>query len=173
MIYRVSTTIVLVVAMLIAGLALLDQMRANAQNTACYTQQGGAMFVAASGCEYEFQSGSVLDVQSGATVSFGGDATMSGDLVLSAQTAISVTNGGVITATGAYQPLESAAEVTATIAAGSEGATLVLVNTANTTINIADTGAAKLSAAAALGQYDSLTLISDGANWIEVSRSNN
>lgn len=165
--YRMAITLVLAVALFAASLAALGQMSANAQNTACYARQGGAMLVAGSGCEYEFQSGSVLDIQNGAAASFGGD------LVLTAQTAISVTDGGVITATGAYQPLESAAEVTATIAAGDAGATLVLVNTANTTINIADTGAAKLSAAAALGQYDSLTLISDGTNWIEVSRSDN
>lgn len=37
--------------------------------TACYQPIGGASFVAGSGCEYEFQSGSVLDVQAGATVS--------------------------------------------------------------------------------------------------------
>lgn len=42
--------------------------QANAQSQAkCYVQSGAAKAVAASGCEYEFQSGSILDIQAGAT----------------------------------------------------------------------------------------------------------
>lgn len=89
------------------------------------------------------------------------------------RSALTVTNGGTITALGTYQPLTSSGTVTATLAAGAAGRVLVLINTANTTINIQDTGIQKLSAAAALGQYDSLVLWSDGTNWIEIARSNN
>jgi hypothetical protein len=94
---------------------------------------------------------------------------------LQARTAISVTNGGIITATGSYQRLTSAGTVTPTVSTASRtaGDLLVLVNTSATTINIADSGTAKLSAAAALGQYDTLTLRFDGTNWVEVARSNN
>src|SRR5882672_4134775 len=38
---------------------------------------------------------------------------------------------------------------------------------------IADTGIQKLSATWSPGQYDTLELMSDGTNWIELARSNN
>jgi len=97
-----------------------------------------------------------------------------------AQTAISVTDGAVITPTGTYQPLTSAGSVTATLTTSSDyvtaGDLLVLINandTVTSTVNIVDSGTAKLTAAAALGQYDSLTLWFDGTNWIELSRADN
>jgi hypothetical protein len=107
--------------------------------------------------------------------SVGGDLTISGDMNLAAQTVISPTDGGVITPTGSYQRLSSAGTVTPTIATGAAAAgdVVVMVNTTATTINLADSGTAKLSAAAALGQYDTLTLLFDGTNWIELSRSDN
>lgn len=103
------------------------------------------------------------------------DATVGDAFIITAQTAISVTDGSVITATGSYQPLTSADEVTATIETAGfiTGTELILINTTDTTINIADTGTAKLTAAAALGQYDLLSLIFDGTNWIETGRNDN
>jgi len=95
-------------------------------------------------------------------------------LNLTAQTALTVTDGTAFTPTGTYQPISAAGEVTPTITAGfTAGDLLVLINTSAQTINIADSGTAKLTAAFAMGQYDSLTLWSDGTNWIEVSRANN
>jgi hypothetical protein len=41
------------------------------------------------------------------------------------------------------------------------------------TITLTDTGTLKLSGNAALGQYDNITLMSDGANWVELSETNN
>lgn len=122
----------------------------------------------------DFDSSGGLTLASGLTLS-DGNATVADDFIVTAQTAISATNGGVITATGTYQPIESAGTVTPTIETSgfTAGDLLVLINTANTTINIVDSGTAKLSAAAALGQYDSLILWFDGTNWIEISRSNN
>lgn len=53
------------------------------------------------------------------------------------------------------------------------GDVLILANQASTTITISDTGTLKLSGNLALGQYDSVTLISDGTNWIQAATSNN
>lgn len=93
---------------------------------------------------------------------------------LTPATAISVTQGLTITAAGSYQPLESAGNVsTGAITAGAAGDVLILANQANTTITISDTGTLKLSGNLALGQYDSVTLISDGTNWIQAATSNN
>jgi len=50
---------------------------------------------------------------------------------------------------------------------------LVLVNVGSNTITLTDTGTLKLSANAALGQYDTITLQSDGTNWIELAKANN
>lgn len=110
----------------------------------------------------------------------GDDLTVTGDTVLggftrhSKATAVTVTNGGTITPTASYQPLTSTANRgTSSIAVLSAGTVVHFVNTANTTITLTDTGTLKLSGNAALGQYDSLILLSDGTNWIEVSETNN
>lgn len=122
-------------------------------------------------------------VTGNATVS--GSATVTGNLTtaaaldvgtlanLSPATAISVTNGLTLTLAGALQPLQSAGTVTATLPACTAGDLYVLQNTTATTINIADSGTAKLTAAAALGQYDTLTVIGDGTYCIELARANN
>ena len=90
------------------------------------------------------------------------------------QTPISVTMNMTITAAGTYQPLTSAGNVnTSALAAGSVGQVLVLTNESNTTITITDTGTVMLSANWAGSQYDTLTLLADGTNWLEVARSTN
>ncbi len=87
---------------------------------------------------------------------------------------VTVTTDGTITPTGSYQPLSSSGSVqTASITAGTAGDILFLINTANTTITISDTGTLKLGGNRALGQYDTLTLISDGTNWVERAYTNN
>lgn len=108
------------------------------------------------------------------TGSVTGDVTLGADLDMTPQTAISVTNGATITPTGAYQPLTSAGNVGfGAIAAGTAGQLLILSNNSNTTITITDTGTLKLSGNVALGQYDSVTLMSDGTNWRQLATSNN
>ena len=102
-----------------------------------------------------------------------GDAVIADDLRVTAQTGITVTNGAAFTPTGTYQPIQAASEVTPTIGVGTAGDLVVLINTGTQTVNLADTGTAKLSAAWAAGQYDSLILWCDGTNWVEISRSNN
>ena len=53
------------------------------------------------------------------------------------------------------------------------GRVIVLVNVGSNTITLTDTGTLKLSGNAALGQYDNITLMSDGTNWVELSETNN
>ncbi len=89
-------------------------------------------------------------------------------------TTVVVTTDGTITPVASYQPLSSSGNVqTASIATGSAGDVLYMINTSNTTITITDTGTLKLGGNRALGQYDTLTLVSDGTNWIERSYTNN
>lgn len=101
------------------------------------------------------------------------DATVGGLLTHLAADAITVTDGAAFAPTGSYQPITAAGEVTPTMTVGSAGQVVMIVNTSAQTINLADTGTAKLTAAFAMGQYDSLTLLSDGTNWIEIARADN
>lgn len=104
------------------------------------------------------------------------DINITGAASLEPATAISVTNGATLTLASGYQPLTSAGTVTMTLAAPTvAGQIVILANTSNTTINMADSGTVRLSAAWAAGQHDTLTLIgaSDLAAWAEVARSNN
>ena len=95
------------------------------------------------------------------------------DLYLIPATAISVTDGGVITPTGAVQLLTSAGTVTPTLATASAGRVLVLVNTANTSIVLVDAGTTNLASDMTLTQNDTLTLVGNGVSWYEVARSTN
>jgi hypothetical protein len=150
----------------LAGITNLDQLFLSASSTTptLKVNQSGT------GDIVQFQDGGV-EVFS---IADGGALTMGTWGQWTAQTAISVTHDGIITPTGTYQQLESADAVgTSNVAAGSAGQLLVLVNTTNTTITISDTGTLKLSSDAALGQYDSLTLISDGTNWVELAQADN
>ena len=104
------------------------------------------------------------------------DVSVTGWASLTPATAISVTNGATITLAAGFQPLQSAGTVTPVLAAPTAaGQVAILYNTSNTTINVADSGTVRLSAAWAAGQYDSLTLIAapDLAAWVEIARSNN
>lgn len=109
-----------------------------------------------------------------ADVTIGDDLTVTGDVINTPATAIAVTSGGTVTPTSSYVALSSAGTVgTSAIAVGTAGKLIYLVNTTNTTITFTDTGTLKLAGNAALGQYDTLTLRSDGTNWIEAARANN
>ncbi len=104
------------------------------------------------------------------------------------QTAISATASCVITPCGTYQPLESAGNVTCTLAITNtcatdthlygdprytEGDILWFENTANTTIIISETEYARLSGQTSLAQYDTLFLFFDGDAWIELAQADN
>jgi hypothetical protein len=96
---------------------------------------------------------------------------------LSAQTAISVTNGAVFTPTGSYQPLTSAGTVTPTLSSSTStyaaGHLLFLENQSNTSIVMVDTGNIVMAGNLTLGQRDTLTLLFDGTRWVERARTNN
>lgn len=114
-----------------------------------------------------------------------GDAQVNGDFrnlgTLSAgffratpQTAITVTANSTITPTGTFQPITAAGSVgTASIAPGNPGDLLILYNQANVTITLTDTGTLKLAGNAAMAQYGTLTLVSDGTSWLQVAKGNN
>lgn len=134
--------------------------------------------------------GDDLNVTDGATIAgtlMGNDIYATGDvragddlqaanfLRMVPTTAITVTAGMAIQPTGSYQPLRSAGAVGATLAltGSSAGNVVVLVNEVNQTITISDTSTTMLAGNVALGQYDTLTVITDGTNWYELDRSNN
>lgn len=86
---------------------------------------------------------------------------------------VTVTDGGIITPTGAVVELTAAGAVGAELAAASDGQFLILINTVAQTITISETTGARIAGDFAMGQYDTLTLIGQGVSWHEVARSNN
>jgi hypothetical protein len=97
---------------------------------------------------------------------------LASDLALAPQTTLSVTSA--ITPTGFYQPITATTSLTATLAtSATAGQLLLLQNSAPVTITLADAGALKLAANAALRQDGMLLLIYDGAAWCELARSEN
>jgi len=117
----------------------------------------------------------LMTLAGGVTLS-DGDATVADDFIVAAQTAVSVTaEGGMITPTGTYQPLESAANYSSTLETSgfTTGTLLVLVNTVNHRLGITDTGSVRLSGNLFLDQYDSAILWFDGTNWVQLAESDN
>jgi len=64
---HISIIIAIVCLVTLAALAGIQRLAGAQSQAACYTQAGAVKVVAGSGCEYEFQSGAVLDIQAGAT----------------------------------------------------------------------------------------------------------
>ena len=113
------------------------------------------------------------NVTTDGTFSADGSITTQGGLNLIPGAAISVTDGGTITPTTAIQELTAAGNVGAGLAACGDGQVLTLVNLSNVTITITDTGTIRLAGNAALGQWDSLTVVGSGVTCVEVARANN
>lgn len=174
--------------LMFAAMPLIQPDRANAQNTDCYHQQGGSKWVCDNGGEFELQTGALLEVQSGATLEVESGATLNAqsgaifdidagavisltELSFPKQTAFTVGTDGVITPTGTYQPITAAAArgVGSIVQAGSAGDLLILVNVGANTITLTDTGTLKLSGNAALGQLDTIILMSDSDNWLQIA----
>lgn len=151
----------------------------------CYMEQGGRRWVAGGGCEWEMQAGAMFDVQAGVTSNFGGDLSVADDLTVlgdvivganlfTARATQAVTMNGWITPTAALMQLSAAGTVnTSRILTGTAGQRLTLLNGVNQSIVLSDTGWLKLSGNITLGQYDTLELVSDGSNWVQVATSNN
>lgn len=163
-------------AVTIADNAIVDGAADAVQLTVQgYTTQTNALFVAetSTGTDMATISNAGLMTLAGGLVISDGDATIADDLKITKQTAITVTNGAAFTVTGTYQPIAAAGAVTPTITMGAAGDVVMIVNTSAQTITIADTSTTMLSAAWAGTQYDTLTLLCDGTNWLEISRSAN
>ena len=117
-----------------------------------------------------FQNGTGLSEETDTVLTF------SEFLAAEEQTAEVVSAGSTIVATGTYQPLTSAAAVTTStstaIADGTKvGQLLILVNeNASDAITIDDAANTRLSGNAVLGNDDSLMLIWDGADWLEIGQ---
>lgn len=103
------------------------------------------------------------------------DDLTTADLYLTRQSSQTITFGGTITPTGAYHQITAAAARGTSSVAGvsTAGRVVTIVNAGSQTITLTDTGTLKLAGNAALGQYDSITLLSDGTNWIQVSKADN
>lgn len=98
------------------------------------------------------------------------DATIASDLTLTPGTAETIGYDEQIDPTGSYHKITAAAaRGTDNIAAGTAGDVLILHNVGSNTITLTDTGTLLLSGNAALGQNDTIILLSDGTNWIQVA----
>ena len=117
----------------------------------------------------------------GETLSNATDTTwvIGGFTTAAEQTAEVVTEGSTIVATGTYQPISSAGAVTTSattaIADGVvNGQILILVNeNASDTIIVKNGANTHLTGDITLGNDDTLTLMWDGADWLEIATSNN
>lgn len=92
------------------------------------------------------------------------------------RTALVVTNGGTINATGTLQRLTSAAAVGTAgtaITIKPSGTLLTLVNVGANTIVITETGVFTSAGNITLGPGDATTLYSNGAAWTQLSFNNN
>lgn len=121
----------------------------------------------------------VADVGIGGNVDVTGNVEVVDHLLTQAEfymippAAVTVTNGGIITPTGAVVELTAAGTVGSSLAPAVDGQFLILINTASQTITISETSTARIAGDFAMGQYDTITLIGQGVTWHEVARSNN
>ncbi len=108
------------------------------------------------------------------TISAAGNLQTTGFGRYAAVSSIAVTQNSTITPTGTYQPLTAAGAVsTGSLVCGTAGNLIVLTNTSANNIVISDTGTIMLSGDLTIGQYDTLTLLSDGTNCLEITFTNN
>jgi len=91
------------------------------------------------------------------------------------QLSVAVAPASVLVSTEAVQIIEPVSISTCTVAnAQSIGQTMLIINGAATNVTFADSGNLKLSAAAVLGQYDSLSLYAVATNiWVEIGQQDN
>lgn len=103
-----------------------------------------------------------------------GNLTVADKLIATGQTTATVAMNGTITPVGTTTLISAAGAVgTSSIAAGTNGQLLLLVNVGSNAITITDTGTLKLAGNVALGQFDTLQLVSDGFNWYQIGTANN
>jgi hypothetical protein len=86
-----------------------------------------------------------------------------------------LTASAPITSVATFQPISAAGNIgTSAIAAGAApGSLLIIENIANVSIVITDESTTMLTGNITLGQYDTLSLIWDGTNWVQLTTANN
>lgn len=87
-----------------------------------------------------------------------------------------LTASATITDVSTYLPISAAGNIgTSAIATANSvaGDLLILENIANVAIVITDTSTTMLSGNITLGQYDTLGLVFDGTNWVQLFTTNN
>lgn len=138
------------------------------------TVQRGGVTVTDGGITVEDDDVTVTEGVTAADVTVSDDLTTL-DLYATQSTSQTIAATGGITPTGAYHQITAAAARGTSSVAGvsTAGRIVTLVNVGSNTITLTDTGTLKLGGNAALGQYDSITLLSDGTNWIQVSKADN
>ena len=106
---------------------------------------------------------------------FGDKSTVGKFLVLSQGATQSIGASATINPVASFQPISSTGGAigTSLITLKSAGTLLRLVNVGADAIVITDTGTLKLSGNITLGTSDSLLLMSDGTNWIQMGTSDN
>ena len=155
-------------------------------------EDGGTIWVE-SGGRIIVASGGALMVQPGAAAllpdahvtgtvranegAFTETVTIGTFLQMPAQAAITVTNGAAFTPTGTLQPITAASNVTPTLAMGTEGDVVILVNRSDVTIALEANGTLAVpmqeSGSVELGLNDTLTLWYSGSKWYAVATANN
>lgn len=138
------------------------------------TVQRGGVTVTDGGITVADDDVTVTDGVTADDVTVADDLTTA-DLYLTQQSSQTIIYGGTITPTGAYHQITAtAARGTSSVAVvGKAGRVVTLINVGSNTITLTDTGTLKLAGNAALGQYDNITLLNDGTNWIQVSKADN
>ena len=85
-----------------------------------------------------------------------------------------VVAGSVISVTTGLVPITAASPLqVGSVYTGTDGQIITIVNAGTNAITVPDSGLNRLSAAAVLGQYDTLTMIWYAAAWNQLSTSNN
>lgn len=115
----------------------------------------------------------VSGAASAASVSVTGAAVVGTQLSLAPQDAIAVTDGAYITPTGTLQRLSGVGNAWGWLGVPQSGQLVTFINQSNVTITISDTTGQVLAGNAALGQWDTLTVVGYGTAWHEVARANN
>jgi hypothetical protein len=153
-------------------------------SNAALTLGGGAGTVAVNSSDWDISTAGVM-TGIGAITSDGAVATTStlgvGTwLKMTSQTAVVVSAGSTITATGTLQPLTSASSVTTStslaVGNGTTAGDLLILRNANAsdTITVDGTGAnVECKTDTVLGAQDTMTLIWNGADWVCLSTRDN
>lgn len=174
-----------IVALLVAlGVTGLRQPYESELGAMANTTLSGPLYVTGG-----IQSGNNLTLTHGALINTRGAVTVTDSLNVTAGTlwgtwlggavpgsaeAITVTTNGPITPTASLVRLTSEGNVfTDQLAVTTAGRLALLWNSGAATVTITDTGSSQLAGNWAGGPYDTLLLVSDGTNWLELGRSDN